>query len=47
LQALLAAQNNADVVLPMALEIIKAQRLVEEHGEGKWLQHAGYYFDLN
>ncbi|EWG49900.1 hypothetical protein FVEG_09263 [Fusarium verticillioides 7600] len=45
--ALLATQNNADVVLPMALEIIKAQRLVEEHGEGKWLQHAGYYFDLN
>ncbi|KAF5564931.1 hypothetical protein FNAPI_1899 [Fusarium napiforme] len=47
LEALLAAQNNADVVLPMALEIIQAQRLVEEHGEGRWLQHAGYYLDLN
>ncbi|KAF5586463.1 mRNA 3 end-processing YTH1 [Fusarium pseudocircinatum] len=38
LEAFLAVQNNAGVVLPMALEIIKAQRLVEEHGEGRWLQ---------
>ncbi|KAF5989748.1 hypothetical protein FBULB1_593 [Fusarium bulbicola] len=38
LDAFFATQNNADVVLPMVLEIIKAQHLVEEQGEGKWLQ---------
>lgn len=34
----ISEQNNAEVVLFMTLEIIKAQHLVEEQGEGKWLQ---------
>ncbi|KAG4261197.1 hypothetical protein FPRO04_08188 [Fusarium proliferatum] len=38
LEAFLKVQNNAEVVLMMILEIVKAQRLVEEHGEGKWLR---------
>ncbi|KAF4443007.1 hypothetical protein FACUT_1559 [Fusarium acutatum] len=38
LEAFLVVQNNVEVVLLMILEIIKAQRLVEEHGEGKSLQ---------
>ncbi|KAI1013670.1 hypothetical protein LB503_010700 [Fusarium chuoi] len=38
LEAFLKVQNNAEIVLLMILEIIKAQRLVEEHGEGQWLQ---------
>jgi len=38
LEAFLKVQNNAEIVLMMILEIIKAQRLVEEHGEGEWLR---------
>ncbi|QGI58102.1 hypothetical protein CEK26_000230 [Fusarium fujikuroi] len=34
----ISEQNNAEVVLFITLEIIKAHHLVEEQGEGKWLQ---------
>ncbi|KAH7147924.1 hypothetical protein DER46DRAFT_639502 [Fusarium sp. MPI-SDFR-AT-0072] len=38
LETFLAVQNNAGVMISMILEIIKMQQVVEENGEGKWLQ---------
>ncbi|RKK34336.1 hypothetical protein BFJ67_g13833 [Fusarium oxysporum f. sp. cepae] len=38
LETFLAVQNNAGIMIMMILEIIKLQQVVEESGEGQWLQ---------
>ncbi|KAF5586464.1 hypothetical protein FPCIR_7880 [Fusarium pseudocircinatum] len=38
LETFLATQGNAGIVFTMILEIVKLQQVIEDNGEGKWLQ---------
>ncbi|KAF5533347.1 hypothetical protein FNAPI_12706 [Fusarium napiforme] len=38
LQTFLDSQRNAGIVFAIILEIVKLQQIIEDNGEGKWLQ---------